>query len=134
MLPPHPTDIDRKPRAPRPDERGDRHDEPAARHPARARAARVRGGRQGSGESLLAVVNDILDFSKIEAGRVELEEDALSVRTCVAESICIVEARAAEQDLRIVSQVGDAVPDAVVGLQASGDAPAVEPERVRRGA
>ena len=70
---------------------------------------------KSSGESLLAVINDILDFSKIEAGRVELEEDALSVRTCVAESIRIVEARAAEKDLRIVSQVGDAVPDAVVG-------------------
>ena len=70
---------------------------------------------KSSGESLLAVINDILDFSKIEAGRVELEEDALSVRTCVAESVRIVEARAAEKDLRIVSHVRDAVPDAVVG-------------------
>ena len=70
---------------------------------------------KSSGESLLAVINDILDFSKIEAGRVELEEDALSVRTCVAESVRIVEARAAEKDLRIVSHVRDTVPDAVVG-------------------
>jgi len=70
---------------------------------------------KSSGASLLAVINDILDFSKIEAGRIELEEDAFAVRTCVAESIRIVDARATEKGLRIVSQVHDAVPEAVVG-------------------
>ncbi|MBM4243197.1 MAG: response regulator [Deltaproteobacteria bacterium] len=70
---------------------------------------------KSSGESLLAVINDILDFSKIEAGRIELEEDAFAVRTCVAEAVRTVDARATEKGLRIVSQVHDAVPEAVVG-------------------
>ena len=40
-----------------------------------------------SGKRLLRLVSDILDFSRIEAGKVELQEDAVSLRAVVQEAV-----------------------------------------------
>ena len=72
-----------EPRDPDADERRHRHDRPAARHGADARAARFAEIVRASGDALLHVINDILDFSKIEAGKLELEREPFDLRDCV---------------------------------------------------
>jgi PAS domain S-box-containing protein len=48
-----------------------------------------------SGTRLLRLVSDILDFSRIEAGKVDLQEDAVSLRAVVQEAVewCVPVAR-----------------------------------------
>ncbi|BAU40932.1 PAS domain-containing protein [Leptolyngbya sp. O-77] len=52
-----------------------------------------------SGETLLKIINDILDFSKIESGRLELEQEAFSLRQCVECAIDLIMPKALEKDL-----------------------------------
>jgi signal transduction histidine kinase/DNA-binding response OmpR family regulator len=68
-----------------------------------------------SGDSLLTVINDILDFSKIESGRVDLEEAAFDLRTCVEEALDLLAPRAAEKSIELASFCDDAVPAALIG-------------------
>jgi PAS domain S-box-containing protein len=68
-----------------------------------------------SGEALLSVINDILDFSKIEAGRLELERASFSVRLCIEEVLDLVAASAAEKRLELVYEIGDEVPEGLLG-------------------
>src|SRR4029077_8274852 len=58
-----------------------------------------------SGESLLTIINDILDFSKIESGRLELEERAFSLRSCIEEALDMLAAKAAEKKLDLAYQL-----------------------------
>lgn len=46
----------------------------------------------GAGSALLSVVNDILDFSKLEAGKLQLQDDAFSLRGKVEEIADIIRA------------------------------------------
>src|SRR5262249_16530814 len=50
-----------------------------------------------SGESLLTIINEILDFSKIESGKLELENQAFDLRSCVEEALDLLAAKAAEK-------------------------------------
>jgi PAS domain S-box-containing protein len=68
-----------------------------------------------SGEALLSVINDILDFSKIEAGRLELEQTSFSVRLCIEEVLDLVAAPAAEKGIELVYEMGDEVPEGLLG-------------------
>jgi signal transduction histidine kinase len=68
-----------------------------------------------SGDSLLTIISDILDFSKIESGKLELEERAFDLRSCVEESIELLAPRAAEKELDLAYELDDSVPDTVVG-------------------
>jgi len=70
---------------------------------------------RSSGEALLAVINDILDFSKIEAGRLELEQTSFSASLCVEEVLDLVAAAAAAKGLDLVYEVGDEVPEGLLG-------------------
>lgn len=68
-----------------------------------------------SSESLLTIINDILDFSKIESGKLELEQHAFSLRTCIEESLDLLAAKASEKFLDIAYQLEEGVPAFVLG-------------------
>jgi two-component system cell cycle sensor histidine kinase PleC len=67
-----------------------------------------------SGTYLLGVINDILDMSRIEAGRMSLDFEDLLLDDLVDESIRIVSAQAAGQEIEVVSETGK-------GLKLHGD-------------
>jgi two-component system cell cycle sensor histidine kinase PleC len=59
-----------------------------------------------SGTYLLGVINDVLDMSRIEAGRMTLSVEDLLLDDLVEESIRIVSAQAAAQEIEVVSEAG----------------------------
>jgi signal transduction histidine kinase/ActR/RegA family two-component response regulator len=63
-----------------------------------------------SGQSLLALLNDILDLSKIEAEKIELEAAPMEVCACVADAMRVLEVRAREKEIDLVSRAGAGVP------------------------
>jgi signal transduction histidine kinase/ActR/RegA family two-component response regulator len=70
---------------------------------------------RSSADSLLSLLNEILDLSKIEAGRLEIAPIAFSIRRCVTEAASMLEVRAREKGLALVTQVDTTVPDLLVG-------------------
>ncbi len=68
-----------------------------------------------SGESLLSIVNQVLDFSKIEAGDLELEEEDVSVRKLIGETMKLVTHRASTRNNIITSHIDHSVPPYVLG-------------------
>ncbi len=70
---------------------------------------------QTSNESLLNVINDILDFSKIESGKLDLEDVAYSLTSCVEEAMELFGPKAAETGLELLSHIDDHVPEYVIG-------------------
>ena len=58
-----------------------------------------------SGELLLKLIGDILDFSKIEAGELSLEKHPFRLRALVAETVALIETRAASQNIEIEQTV-----------------------------
>jgi signal transduction histidine kinase/ActR/RegA family two-component response regulator len=68
-----------------------------------------------SADSLLGVLNDILDFSKIEAGKLELDPIAFNPREQLEATAKAMAVKAYEKGLELTSDVGDDVPDWVVG-------------------
>lgn len=65
-------------------------------------------------DSLLVVINDILDFSKIESGRMELEEQAFELRSCIEDSLDLFSQKAAEKEIELGYLIDDALPSHVV--------------------
>ncbi len=70
---------------------------------------------RSSGETLLTLINDILDFSKIESGKLELENQAFDLSSCLAGSLDLVAAKAAEKGLRLHSKLDADCPEILVG-------------------
>jgi PAS domain S-box-containing protein len=68
-----------------------------------------------SGDALMAVIEDILDFSKIEAGKLELMQDAFSLRERVEDACAMLAGTADQKGLELVAWVDDEIPDAVWG-------------------
>ena len=68
-----------------------------------------------SGEALLAVINDILDFSKIEAGRMDVESHPFDLRRCVDGALELIQPRAIEKGVELVSTLAEEVPEFVAG-------------------
>ncbi len=68
-----------------------------------------------SSESLLTIINDILDFSKIEAGKMELDSRPFDLRARLEETLDLLAAKAAEQNLDLVCQVDPAIPATIEG-------------------
>ncbi|WP_080240430.1 hybrid sensor histidine kinase/response regulator [Spirosoma rigui] len=66
------------------------------------------------GESLLAIINDILDFSKIESGHLELEQQAVDLRTCIEEVLDMFAGKAAESGLDLIYQIDPQVPTQII--------------------
>jgi len=68
-----------------------------------------------SGESLMDILNDVLDHSKIEAGKLVLAHAPMSLHTVAASATALFRANAESRGLSIALQLGDSVPDGVVG-------------------
>jgi PAS domain S-box-containing protein len=68
-----------------------------------------------SGEALLRIIDDILDFSKIEADKLELEEEALDVRSAAESALDLVAVRASEKGIELGCLVDTEVPAAILG-------------------
>jgi signal transduction histidine kinase/CheY-like chemotaxis protein len=68
-----------------------------------------------SGESLMDILNDVLDHSKIEAGKLALATTPMSLHAVVASATALFRANAESRGLTITLQLGEGVPDGVVG-------------------
>ena len=68
-----------------------------------------------SGESLMDILNDVLDHSKIEAGKLTLTCAPMSLHAVVASATALFRANAESRGLSITLQLGDEVPDGVIG-------------------
>jgi PAS domain S-box-containing protein len=69
----------------------------------------------GAGKTLASLINDLLDLSKIVAGRMEFEALTFSLRGVVHRCNSLISYKAAEKGLKLIEQIDDAVPDALVG-------------------
>ena len=70
---------------------------------------------RSSSDALLAIINDILDFSKIESGKLDLDEHAFNLQTCVEEAIELLAPKAAEKGLELTYLIHPIVPINVTG-------------------
>ena len=68
-----------------------------------------------SGESLMDILNDVLDHSKIEAGKLILSHSPLSLHSVAASATALFRANAESRGLTITLQMGENLPDGVVG-------------------
>jgi signal transduction histidine kinase/CheY-like chemotaxis protein len=68
-----------------------------------------------SGESLMDILNDVLDHSKIEAGKLVLASTPMSLHSVVASATALFRANAESRGLTITLQLGEGVPDGVMG-------------------
>jgi PAS domain S-box-containing protein len=70
---------------------------------------------RSGGEALMTVINDILDFSKMEREKVELEEQAFSLRQCIEEALDLMAPKASEKGLELEYLMEKDTPEAVTG-------------------
>ncbi|MFO1285799.1 MAG: ATP-binding protein [Rubrivivax sp.] len=68
-----------------------------------------------SGESLMDILNDVLDHSKIEAGKLSLAATPMSLHSVGTAAAALFRANAETRGLTITLQIGEGVPDGVVG-------------------
>jgi PAS domain S-box-containing protein len=69
---------------------------------------------KSAADNLLGVINDLLDFAKIEAGKLELDPAGFSLRATVGDTLRVLAMRAHNKGLKLIGNVQDAVPDALV--------------------
>ncbi len=72
-------------------------------------------GIKKAGDNLLHIINDILDLSKIDAGKMELVNIDFSIRDTVAQVQQMLQHRAQEKDLELLTIVDSQVNDIVIG-------------------
>lgn len=70
---------------------------------------------QSSARTLVQIVDDVLDLSRIEKGQIRPEPRPFSLRAMVGELVRLFEPQARRKGLLLQADVGDAVPDAVLG-------------------
>ena len=68
-----------------------------------------------SADSLLAIINDVLDFSKIEAGKLDMDSIGFDLRQIVGNAVNMFAVRAAQKGLELVYDIGEEVPEELVG-------------------
>ncbi|WP_243397397.1 ATP-binding protein [Crocosphaera subtropica] len=64
-----------------------------------------------SSNSLLSLINDLLDINQVEAGKIELNYHGFSVRTLLTEIINIFSNQASKQQLQLLVDIQDNVPE-----------------------
>jgi len=62
-------------------------------------------------EHLLALINGILDVSKIQAGKLSVEAEPTNVVAALESCLLIVETKAAEKNIEVVSHIAPRLPD-----------------------
>ncbi len=67
-----------------------------------------------SGQHLLRIISDILDLSKIEAGQFKLQESEAALPPLMEMCLQMVQERARRKGLRIVTEIADELPLALV--------------------
>lgn len=77
---------------------------------------------QNAGETLLILLNDVLDYSKLEKGAIVVENIPFNLRMVVQSVVTLMSGRANEKSLRLITHVGDDVPDHLEG----------DPNRIRQ--
>jgi len=70
---------------------------------------------RSSAQALKSIINDILDFSRVEAGKLEIENVAFSIRTCVHEAVQVIQIDASKKKLRTSTEIGTDVPAVIEG-------------------
>jgi PAS domain S-box-containing protein len=73
------------------------------------------GVAHAAGETLLMIINDILDLSRIEAGEVHLESVPFRLSEQVQICLAMMEVRAREKNIRLMSRYGTGVIDLFIG-------------------
>ena len=68
-----------------------------------------------SAHGLMVIINDLLDVAKIEAGRMQLEEQPLSLKSCLDECLLPLQVPASHKDVQLFYRVAPEVPDALIG-------------------
>lgn len=68
-----------------------------------------------SSDMLMSIINNILDISKIEAGRLEIENEAFSLRKMLNEIYHVMKHKAAEKGIELRLQIAEEVPEAAAG-------------------
>ncbi|MEZ4887606.1 MAG: response regulator [Chitinophagales bacterium] len=68
-----------------------------------------------SAQNLLVIINDILDLSKIEAGKMDFDDNPFSVQQVVRNVTKMLDFKAQEKGLQLLSHIDDSVPKAVSG-------------------
>ncbi|HVC46966.1 MAG TPA: PAS domain S-box protein [Terracidiphilus sp.] len=68
-----------------------------------------------SARALLSLINDVLDVSKLESGKFAREDVPFHLPNALAETMQLVEHRAAEKGLELVLRYNSALPQRVVG-------------------
>ncbi len=68
-----------------------------------------------SAQNLLVIINDILDLSKIEAGKMEFEDHPFSVHQVLRNVVKMLDFKAQEKGLQLLSHIHEDVPKAVSG-------------------
>jgi len=68
-----------------------------------------------SGDALLTIVNDILDLSKIESGKLQLEDIALDLGTCIESAVDLMAPVATEKGLELAYLMHASVPEGLLG-------------------
>ncbi len=79
------------------------------------RAHRLADTAHRSAENLLDVINDILDFSKIEAGKLQLNNEAFSLRSLLEDTLELMAPQARHKGLVLVPDLPPELPDWVNG-------------------
>jgi len=67
-----------------------------------------------SSDNLLTIINDILDFSKIDSGKLELEEQAFSLRAAIEDVLDLLSTKAQAKGLELIYEVAEDVPDQII--------------------
>jgi PAS domain S-box-containing protein len=73
------------------------------------------GALDYSANSLLSIINDILDLSKVESGKMELHPVPFDIRTLLKNTFTLLEMRANERGISLVSEIESSIPTQVVG-------------------
>ncbi len=68
---------------------------------------------QNSGKHLYDIINDVLDISKIEAGKLEIESIVVSPIELIKDTLCIVEQKATERGLQILTEFDVPLPKTI---------------------
>ncbi len=71
-----------------------------------------------SGQLLLQLINDILDMAKLESGQVDIEEREIDVPAVISSSLRLVDRKASEGRVNIVTEIAPGLPPLMGGERA----------------